>query len=223
MLNKKEILIKRFIGTDYESNSYIIYNNVTLKSIIIDPNDFNQISQFMKEKKLINEYIFLTHEHYDHVAALCSVKKHFGGSIISSEACNKGLRNVQNLLNRTYRLHMNFVGSEKSEIPQFEECEADISFHSSYEISWENFQIVLQETIGHSQGSTSIYFLNEMIFSGDAFLYGKPVITKMLGGNKEDYIKSTLAYYESLPKCVKVYPGHGEMFLLEEKLMTNKN
>ncbi|MFA9376887.1 MAG: MBL fold metallo-hydrolase [Lachnotalea sp.] len=217
MLMDNELSVRRFLGTDYESNCYIVFNKITKKSIIIDPNDFKQLEQFIKKQGLTNEYIFLTHEHYDHVAALSLVKKYIGGIIVSSEMCSQELGNVQTLLNRTYRLHMMFMGNKKTEIPYFQPSKVDKTFQDFLEIKWENSDILLKETIGHSRGSVSIYFTDEMIFSGDAFLSGKPVITKMLGGNKEDYLNSTLAYYESLSKDIKVYPGHGEMFILKDK------
>jgi hydroxyacylglutathione hydrolase len=213
----KDLLVRRIIGTDYKSNSYIIFNNNSKKSLIIDPNDYIQISQFMKEKRLINEFILLTHEHYDHVAALSLVKKNIGGLVISSVKCNKGLANVQSLLNRTYGLYMNFIGSEKREIPQFDVAGTDKTFCGELQINWDNSTIILKETLGHSNGSISIYFVDDMIFSGDSYLYEKPIISRMQGGNKEDFIKSTLAYYSTLPRHIKVYPGHGEMFLLKDK------
>lgn len=213
----KELIVKRIIGTDYKSNCYIIFNKVTRKSILIDPNDYIKINHYFEEQQLTNEYIFLTHEHYDHVAALAQVKKNIGGVIVASENCNKGLENVQKLLNRTYRLHMHFTGNGKSEIPQFESIKADKTFNDKFQLKWNDYDIILKETIGHSKGSISIYFVDKIIFSGDALSYGKTVITKMLGGNRDEYLNSTLAYYKSLPQHIKVYPGHGETFLLKNK------
>lgn len=218
MLNMTDLQIKRIIGTDYESNCYIIFNRKNKKSVLIDPNDYMQIKQYCEEQQLNNEYIFLTHEHYDHVAALCSVKKNIGGIIIASESCDRELDNVQSLLNRTYRLHMHFTSNNKSEIPYFESIKTDKTFKDSFKVKWNGCEIILKETIGHSQGSISIYFIGEMIFSGDAFLNGKPIVTKMLGGNKRDYLNSTLTYYKSLPQHIKVYPGHGEAFFLKDKM-----
>ncbi len=216
MIKKQQILVKQIVGTDYESNCYITYNPITKKSIIIDPNDYHQIKRFVIEQQLTNEYIFLTHEHYDHVAGLSLVKKNIGGTIFASEICHKGLKNVQKLLNRTYPIHMSFIGREKRDVPQFEEAQADKTFQLQYEMQWEECTILLKETTGHSKGSISICFIDKMIFSGDAFLYGKPIITKMLGGSKEEYQNSTLAYYKTLPSNIRVFPGHGEMFLLKE-------
>lgn len=76
-------------------------------------------------------------------------KKNIGGTVVLSEKCNKGL---QSLLNHTYRLYMNFIGSDKREIPQFEVAEADITFIDEFQINWDVYKILLKETIGHSKG-----------------------------------------------------------------------
>ena len=47
-------------------NSYVlIYKNF---SIVIDPNNFDEIEKALNGTKL--EYIFLTHEHFDHIMAV---------------------------------------------------------------------------------------------------------------------------------------------------------
>ena len=46
----------------------------------------------------------------------------------------------------------------------------------------------------------------------------KPIITKMLGGDWEEYHDITIKWYKTLPGEILVLPGHGEAFQLSEKL-----
>jgi len=103
-----------------------------------------------------------------------------------------------------------------SDIPKDKEGKIDISYFDRLNLEWEGLSFHIQETIGHSKGSSSILMDKTYIFSGDAVLKEKPIITNYLGGNREDYKNSTISYYQQLNKNLMVLPGHGEMFELKE-------
>lgn len=211
------IKVARFVGTDYQSNGYVVYCEESKRSMVIDPNDGAALRAFVVAHDLKNDYIVLTHEHYDHVAALAEVKRHIGGEVIASETCDRKLDEVPKLLKRTYRLHMHFVGAEAKALPAFERVPVDRVFTDALCLQWCGRDIVLKATAGHSTGSICIYFVDEMLFSGDALSLGKTVVTKMLGGDREAYKRHSVAFFETLPKAIRVYPGHGPDFLLSEK------
>ena len=212
-----KLVVKQIVGTDYDSNCYIIHIQETANAIIIDPNDDEQIVGYCNRHELRCEYIIITHEHYDHVAALATTKIGLGGVIICSKSCKLLLDSVQKQLERTYKLHMHFAKKKIKPTPIYESVDADKTFSDDIFLNWCGYDIQLKETIGHSKGSISACFGKALIFTGDALSYDKTVITKMLGGNREEYLKSALSFYKTLPGDIRVYPGHGKSFLLKEK------
>ena len=65
------MLIKTLPVGDLETNCYIVTNEATLHSVVIDPGDeSNTIMDYLEENHLICDAIFLTHGHFDHVGAV---------------------------------------------------------------------------------------------------------------------------------------------------------
>ena len=77
--------IKQIIEDRYKSNSYVLFN--TVNCIIIDIN-LNTI-EFIKEKKLNPVYLFLTHEHFDHIKGTSQLKNMFPNLIIVEKGLKK--------------------------------------------------------------------------------------------------------------------------------------
>ena len=68
--------ISTVVGGPGGVNSYIVYDGSS--SVIIDPADYNKISNKLKELNLKLLAVLLTHGHFDHVWAL---KKYFNALI----------------------------------------------------------------------------------------------------------------------------------------------
>ena len=56
---------------------YLIFNNNNSSSIVIDPAESKNIIDLLKEKKLILDYIFITHHHSDHTSGVASLVKEY--------------------------------------------------------------------------------------------------------------------------------------------------
>ena len=56
---------------------YLIFNNNNSSSIVIDPAESKNIIDLLKEKKLILDYIFITHHHSDHTSGVVSLVKKY--------------------------------------------------------------------------------------------------------------------------------------------------
>lgn len=77
--------IKHFEG-GYDANlSYVVYDEKTLKGVVIDPLNSDDIVNFVKENKIDLVYIINTHSHFDHVEGNDLIKKEFGCQVISHE------------------------------------------------------------------------------------------------------------------------------------------
>ncbi len=60
-----------------DNYSYLILNNVTSSSIIVDPAEHEKIIKVLKKKKLKLEYIFITHHHDDHTSGVLGLLKEY--------------------------------------------------------------------------------------------------------------------------------------------------
>jgi len=76
-------------------------------------------------------------------------------------------------------------------------------------------------TPGHSRGSICFH-VNDVLFSGDVLFYRRVGRTDLLGGSKDDIIRSVRRLYTEFPDSTKVYPGHGEFTDIESEKRENE-
>jgi len=60
-----------------DNYSYLIFNNSTSSSIIVDPAEDKKIIQVLKKKNLKLENIFITHHHHDHTSGVLGLLKEY--------------------------------------------------------------------------------------------------------------------------------------------------
>ena len=74
------MLIKTLTVGHLEANCYIVTDENSLLSAVIDPGDeSNVILDYIEDNKLRPQVIFLTHGHHDHVRAAAAVSESCGG------------------------------------------------------------------------------------------------------------------------------------------------
>jgi len=72
----KKIIIKRIVVGPIETNCYLVADNRTRETVIIDPGgEPEKIFSAIKENGLKPRFILLTHEHPDHTGALEAVSE----------------------------------------------------------------------------------------------------------------------------------------------------
>ena len=70
------MIIKRIVVGPIEANCYLVGDEKTKETIIIDPgDDTGKILRAIKEDNLKPEFILLTHRHPDHIGALEEIKE----------------------------------------------------------------------------------------------------------------------------------------------------
>lgn len=79
--------VKRFLTTVNASNLYLCWCDQTMEGAIVDPSEFsNEIENFIKEKKIKVNSVYITHGHYDHDSALDAVKEKFPVLVYSAKS-----------------------------------------------------------------------------------------------------------------------------------------
>lgn len=73
------MIIRAIIVGPLETNCYLVADEATKETIIIDPGDeAGKIFSAIEENNLKPKFIFLTHNHFDHIGALNAVAREFG-------------------------------------------------------------------------------------------------------------------------------------------------
>ena len=58
-----------------DNYAYIIFDNISKTTGVVDPSESKPIISFLKKKKLKLNYILNTHHHFDHVGGNIELKK----------------------------------------------------------------------------------------------------------------------------------------------------
>lgn len=66
-------------------------------------------------------------------------------------------------------------------------------------------------TPGHASDSMT-YILENLIITGDAYIPKIPPVTKLRGGNREEYFKSLLKIKDKIQPETLILPGHGPVY-----------
>jgi len=180
----------------YQANCYILWDEETNKTTVIDPGgDFDELRGFIENNKLDVEYIILTHGHGDHIGALVEAKDYFKAEVMVHKDDYDMLKN--NNKNYSSKLGYNKV-----------EVEADKKLNDGDVIYLDSILMEIIHTPGHTRGSICIKCDN-IVFSGDTLFAGSIGRTDLDGGSFDDIINSIKDRILILPDNTEVYPGHG--------------
>lgn len=201
------MLVHTFKNQPIDSNCYVIYDEHYKSCIIIDPgtNGSTEIIEFIDSKKLIVDYVILTHEHFDHIWGVNALVEFANPIIIASQYCANMVKDPKKNLSLFYD-QVGFIISK--EIKSIERLQESITFGKH--------AVKFIYTPGHSEGSISVN-INQSLFSGDLMISGLKTITKLPTGNKKKLLNSLeLIKKKFSNKNIIVYPGHGDNFLLDD-------
>ena len=205
------------IGPILQANSYLLFE--AGRAVLIDPFWNQEMEQTISTYADTVDYIFLTHEHYDHVSGAAAARDRYSSSVVASEQCADILRQPPRRMLRHFEAFCRMQRVEdrpKSEIDLAYCCSADVTFAAELELEWQGHTIRFRSVPGHSPGSSCILVDGTYLFSGDSLLPGQERPPIFPGGSMEAFEKQALPYFCSLPRGTKVYPGHFETFSLSE-------
>ena len=196
--------IHRIINYPVSSNCFVIHTDNANSCIIVDPgSEFDSnIIEYLNERKLLPEYIILTHEHFDHIWSTPLLIQKFRVKVVCSNKCGERIIDKK----KNMSLFYNQIG--------FELEKPDLIVKSLDVLRWNSVDFTFLETPGHTDSSISILVENNLLV-GDLMIYGHKTVTKLPTGNKIDVINSLKLIYELvMDNTILVYPGHGDLFEL---------
>ena len=220
------ISIYSFIFTLEGIDSRMYVAECDKHAIVVDPIISDDAYELLRGIGTDNILVLLTHEHYDHISGVNRIKELFDATVICSEECGRLIKKPEKNLSKYYTALFMLRDKENDEpgakekilnIPLYS-CEADKVFYDGMAFDFCGHSISLKETPGHSKGSMCISVDQSTIFTGDSLLNGIRVSTKLPGGDRRAFEAETIPFLMDLPGCMAVFPGHGEMGVLDALL-----
>lgn len=194
-MGNKLIVISNSLG-ELATNSYIVGNTETREAIVIDPADeADYIIKVLADSNLKCIGIFLTHGHYDHMAALEELKEKTGApshaSIDEKELLLDARTNLSSWLGRPLSISVDEYHKDGEKINILDSVMTCISVP------------------GHTKGGMCYYFEEAgVLFSGDTLFASSIGRSDFPTGDGETLIKSIREKLLVLPDDTIVYPGH---------------
>lgn len=196
------IQIQKFIFNSFGENTYLVWEETSKESIIIDPGCFldtekKRLSDFISLNDLSIKYMILTHAHIDHILGCNYVKKNYSAEFYMPEG------ELPLLTHAEKQAEMFDLNIETPPLP-------DHFLNEELVLLIGDCKLVFLSTPGHTPDEYCIYFDTEKIcFTGDALFQNSIGRTDLWGGDYillMDSIKNKLL---NLSDEIKIYPGHG--------------
>jgi|ERR1035437_1697877 glyoxylase-like metal-dependent hydrolase (beta-lactamase superfamily II) len=201
------MIVEGILNKPIDSNSFVLYEKGNSSCIVVDPgtSDCIGLLNFFKINNLIPEYVFLTHEHFDHIWGVNKLKESFPCKTVCSKECAEKIVDSKKNMSIFY----NQIG--------FKTFPADILIENiDFNLIWNNLKIEFIVSKGHTEGSICI-FVEDKLFSGDTIIKDHKTVVKFPGGNKNNLLNSLDIMFSKFDrKTIYVYPGHGNCFFLNE-------
>lgn len=201
--------IKTFFDQDTFTLTYIVWDESTKDSILIDPvlnydpasgkanlHSIHLASDFIKSEKLKLHYILETHAHADHITGSQELKTIFPNAKIG---IGKEIQKVQ----ETFKEFFN-IKNLKTDGSQFDEL-----FSDNQTFNAGSLEVKVLHTPGHTPACVS-YVIDDAVFTGDAlFMHdygtGRCDFPK---GSATDLYNSVKSKIYALPDTTRVFVGH---------------
>lgn len=183
-------------------------------ALVIDPCVDGEMLDLLKKRHVRKITIIPTHEHYDHISGINQLRECFECNVIANRACAENMGNPIKNFSAMFDV-LFFDDEEKLAIVREQNiesysCYADEVFDGDYKFKWNDHQVDIYSSPGHSQGSVCIVLDKTNVFTGDSLINGEKVITRLPGGSKTEYINITKPLLDKLCQGTKIYPGHGD-------------
>ena len=191
--------IERFVMGMVSTNCYLIINEETKETVIVDPADCpKKFIDHITEEGLKIVAVILTHGHYDHIMGIPEVLTHYQVPVYACEAEEKVLTDPRANLSAMSGGSYVYDGAtyvKDGQILELAGC-----------------QFKVMHTPGHTPGGGCYYVESEKILlSGDTLFCGSVGRTDFPGGSMSELVRGIKEKLMVLPDDVQVLPGHMDL------------
>lgn len=192
------IMVRQLLLGPIQTNCYLIYDDQTRETIVIDPADnAGRIQSVVEENGLKPVVIFLTHGHFDHIGAVSALKQLYSIPVCCYEQEEDVMENPERNVSLMF-------GNPLS-------LKADKTVADREILHYLGRDITVLHTPGHTKGSCCFYFeADHFLMSGDTLFAESVGRTDFPTGNMGTLVHSIQDILFRLPDETVVYPGHNE-------------
>lgn len=189
------LIIKKYISSFIDENTYIIIDEATRKAAVVDPGVYSdEIAECLSDCEL--EYVLLTHGHGDHIKDInLYIDNYPGVKVVAGEDEVEFLADPN--LNGTATMTRTPIS-----------VKVDIATNDDTELSLGDVSLRFVQTPGHTPGGQCIIADNYM-FSGDTLFFMSVGATHFPGGDWDTLKASIQNKLFALDDEIIVLPGHG--------------
>lgn len=190
------MILRTLVVGPLSENTYIVGSETSKECIVIDPGAEGElVLKEIQAHGLKVKYIIITHGHFDHTAALATIKKATNAPFGIHE------NDVPLIQGGGSWARSIIAGYREPPHPDFYLHEGD-----AFEIGERKFQII--ETAGHTPGSICLYG-HGLLFTGDTLFQGTIGRYDFPGSDGHLLVKNIKTRLLVLPEDTQVLPGHG--------------
>jgi len=190
------MIIKLFHTGPLAVNSYVVTDEKTKKTFIVDPGGHNtDMVNYIKENDLQVEFIILTHGHGDHIGGVPALRKEFPAAKLVIGIHDKEMLEDPEL-NMSGMMYVQPLS-----------LTADRYIADGETLQMGELELKFFHTPGHTPGGICILVENA-VFSGDTLFEQSIGRTDFPGSSYQAIVKSIREKLFVLPDETAVYPGH---------------
>ena len=181
-----------------ENNCYIVVKNK--HCIVIDPATYyDEINEFIKDKKAKLDAIVLTHAHFDHLGCANELCEKYQCKIYAH-------KDEKLTFDKTEQLALMFGCAA----PKYDW--KNIILFNSKELKINDFLFKVIHTPGHTLGGIVLVYNNDIYFTGDTLFVESIGRDDGPGGNGKELLKSVKKLALMLKDSDYVLSGHGKNY-----------
>lgn len=200
--------IHQIINFPVSSNCFVLYDKTMGGDcIIVDPGSKSDkvLFFFLEEQGLVPKYIILSHEHFDHCWGVNKLVERYHIPIICSALCAECIQFEKRNCSVFYDNKERFVIKSQT-----------ISVESlNYVLPFGDTELRFFESPGHTNASIC-FTVGQNLFTGDTLIKDLRTVTKLPTGSVTKLMETIELFRNLKGKGFMVYPGHGDLFELDE-------
>lgn len=218
------MVIKRIVSKHLQSNMYLLMDND--RAIMIDPCISEDTYQYIGQYNIKLDYIYLTHEHYDHISGVNWWKERTGVELLCSGKCAQNIADCKKNMSHYFDIFCSlqtWQAVEEGARTSDYVCTAERTFEDQYITRWIEHEFLFKELPGHSAGSSALVIDGRLLFAGDSLFRDYETGLRLPGGSEKLWNEVSKPWLWQLPQDIMVYPGHFEEFRLSEYKLWGDN